>query len=183
VTSGVPEILSPDARALYASIGSLIASGVGADRAYGVLADVASLPYIERGFAPAEARQMAVRAGETIPRSQVRQIAGEVRAALGLSAELTRQNVNNPLRESLYAENSALATGKFITRVSMLLVDPVTGFTVQQFANYVSEGPVPPSEALEAFSNGDEDDPRYPAETGDFQAMAIALHSAERGTR
>lgn len=132
---GVPEELPPEAAGLYNTIGSLITGGVGADRAYRTLRD----------------------AGAGLTRSVVRQIAGEIRTSLGYRQDIARLNRRNPIPERYVSTESHLRADTYVHRVSMLLRDQVTGYTVQQLFSYVSPALATPDDVLEAaFDSVDE---------------------------
>ncbi len=129
---GIPIELNAEQAALYSSVGSMISAGIGADRAYKLLRD----------------------SDNYMPRSTVRAIAGEIRASLGYRQQMASQNPDRPISPNLVTENSSLRTDNFVHTVSMLLRDKITGYTFQQFYNYVGPDLVSPNEAYNGAVDG-----------------------------
>lgn len=158
--SGVPDILTDEARGLYSLVGSMVTSGIGADRAYKILRDD----------------------GAGLTRATVRNIARQIRTSLEYRQELGRVNQHNPIPERLAWTNDALKTDNFIHVVSMLMVDQATGYTVQQFYRYVSPQLMSPAELMQLAENAIGKDGSSHGSWLGFDVIAASLYDVMTGT-
>jgi hypothetical protein len=126
--SGLPERLSGEDAGLYRLIGSFLTRGTGADSAYRILREQ----------------------GAGITRQTVRNAFGQLRSELDARADLARLNPRNIISEAKYTPDPTIRGQKFVTRVTLSLVDQVTGLVGVQHYSYVTHGPVSPDEAIGA---------------------------------
>ncbi len=150
---GVPIELTPEQAALYASVGSMIGQGIGADRAFGILRDT----------------------GAYIPRATVRAMAGEVRASLGFRRDLGGLNPDANVPARLVSELSTLRTADYLHKVQMILFEPITGTTFTQMFTYRSPELVSPDEIYSAIAEGEDGSPSYQ----EYSILSMSLVAVE----
>lgn len=127
--SGVPERMSAEDSALYASVGRLLTLGVGADRAFNLLRE----------------------AGGTTTRATIRAMAGQIRTSLDIRAAVGRLNPANPVPARVVTVNDSIKRTGFLHTASILLRDTLTGFTVQKYYIYRSDTLVAPNDVYDAY--------------------------------
>lgn len=147
---GIPDVLTSVERGLYSSVGSMVSSGIGADRAFSLLREIAAQPYVQRGLSLSDAIAQAQQNGEVIARSAVRQIAREIRASLATRPELARLNPDNPIPARLAPESSQLKAAPYLTSVAISLVDRDTGAAAVSYFHYKSDHLPTPNEVYNA---------------------------------
>lgn len=135
----VPEFLDPEQAEKYTAIGSYVQAGVGADRVYRILRDE----------------------GSSLTRAFVRSVTAEIRETLGYRQQLAAVHLDNPIPNHLVSRDSHLKGDDYRHVLSMLVIDPETGYTLQKYATYVSPELATPNQVFEQFGTEDITDPKY----------------------